>query len=123
MKTRIIIALLILVGIGGYAFYESRNLLRGPVITIDQPVTGATFNSPITDIKGRVQNMVQISMNDRKISVDESGNFQEKYVLSNGNNVVKVTAEDRFGRKKDVLVEIIYNEPSESLVLRSQNIQ
>lgn len=123
MKTRIIIALLILVGIGGYAFYESRNLLRGPVITIDQPVTGATLNSPVTDIKGRVQNMVHISMNDRPISVDEAGNFQEKYVLSNGNNVVKVTAEDRFGRKKDALIEIIYNEPSESLVLRSQHIQ
>lgn len=123
MKTRIIIATLILVGIGGYAFYESTDLRRGPVITIDQPVTGATFNSPVTDIKGRVENMVHISMNDRAISVDEAGNFQEKYVLSNGNNVVKVSAKDRFGRKKDVLVEIIYNEPSESLVLRSQHIQ
>lgn len=117
MKIRTIIAIIIFIGIGGYASFESRNLIMGPVITIEAPATGSTSNSPITNIKGHGRNIAHISLNDRPISTDELGNFEEKYVLSVGNNIVKVSAKDRFGRKNDVLVEIIYNEPGESFVL------
>jgi hypothetical protein len=118
MTIRFIIAAVILTGIGGYAFYESRNIRTGPVITVETPATGSVSNSAITLIKGSVENSVRLKMNDRDIAVDEHRVFNEKFVLSDGSNVVKISAEDRFGRTTETLVEILYNEPIDSLVKR-----
>lgn len=108
---RVAIITLLVAGIGGYALYESRNLLRGPVIVIDEPLDGRTSYASVTDIKGRAQNIVRIRMNDQDISVNESGAFQEKFALSNGDNTVKISAEDRFGRTAEVFIQILYAEP------------
>lgn len=115
---KFIIAVVILAGIGGYTFYEFRYVRQGPFIAIDSPINGKIVSTPVADITGRVQNMNRIRMNDRDIAVNEQGVFNEKFVLSNGSNVVKVVAEDRFGRQSEALVEITYNEPSESLSKR-----
>lgn len=112
------IIVLILLGIGGYTLYESRNLLLGPIITIEEPESGALSISPVTNIKGRVKNTSHIKMNDRDITIDEEGVFEEKFVLSEGKNVVKVSAEDRFGRQSDVFIEISYSGAPERLVKR-----
>ena len=118
MTLRIVIAVLVIAGIGGYALFESRNLIRGPIVTIEEPTNGKLFQTSVARVKGHAQNIVKISMNDREISVDEHGFFNEKYVLSKGSNVVKISAEDRFGRQDDTLVEIYYTEPNETLVQR-----
>lgn len=115
MIIRVTVAIVLLAGIVGYALYESENLLRGPIIVIENPVNGATSNTSVVDIKGMAKNIVRISLNDRNISVDESGVFQEKYALFNGRNIIKVSAEDRFGRLSESFVEILYAEPEKPL--------
>lgn len=115
MIIRVTMAAVLLAGIVGYALYESKNLLRGPIIMIEKPIDGATSNASVIDIKGRAENIVRISLNDRNISVDESGVFQEKYALFNGRNIIKVSAEDRFGRHSESFVEILYAEPEKPL--------
>ena len=112
------LAVLLLAGIGVYALYESRILWRGPIIIIEKPISGATSFASVADIKGLAKNIVRISLNDRNISVDESGVFQEKFALFGGRNIIKVSAEDRFGRQTESLIEILYVEPSESIVRR-----
>ncbi len=115
---RFIVAIIALVGIGGYAFYESKDLREGPVVMIDFPLNGKVSSTAVTDITGRAKNIVKLKMNDREISMNEHGDFKEKFVLSDGSNVVKIAAEDRFGRKTEKLVEILYNEPSGTLTQR-----
>ncbi len=109
LSVRITIAIVILLGIGGYTFYEFRNLLLGPVIVVETPASGSETNTPVTDIKGHAKNITRISMNDRDITVDAQGDFEEKFVLSQGNNIIKLAGVDRFGRHKDVFVEVLYN--------------
>lgn len=125
MSGRILIRFLAIIiaitGISGYAFYESRNLLRGPILTISTPQSGAVSNSPVTSITGQVENSVSIKMNDRDITTDPTGRFQEKFVLSEGTNVVKVAAVDRFGRTAEKYVQILYNEPGQSLTQRDSS--
>jgi len=118
INIRIAIAIFVLIGISGYTFYEFRNLLRGPVITIESPTNGSVFRSPVTEVKGTAQNMMHISMNDRDISVDENGVFLEKFALSKGSNIIKVSARDKFGRNQDVFLEVLYNGASETLTQR-----
>ncbi len=118
INIRITVVVFVLAGISGYTCYEFRNLFRGPIIVIESPKSGATFQSPVTEIKGSAHNMMHISMNDRDISVDENGTFNEKFALSKGSNIVKVSAKDKFGRHQDVFVEVLYNGPSETLTQR-----
>lgn len=115
MTVRVAITVVLLAGIVGYALYESENLLRGPIITIEKPIDGTTSDTSVIDIKGQTKNIVRISLNDRNISVDESGAFQEKYALFSGRNIIKVSAEDRFGRRSESFVEILYAESEKPL--------
>lgn len=111
MKSRItvrsVIVTLALCVIAGYTLYESRNLINGPTISIEQPSNGYSTIESIIEVKGQVKNISFISINDRKITVDESGWFKEKILLSVGYNVVKITVNDKFGRAKETLVEVI----------------
>jgi len=118
MLARIVIVCLVLVGIGSYSVFEFRYIIGGPKINIETPTNGEISKTSVADIKGHAANISRINMNGRDISVNEEGQFQEKFVLANGSNVVKISAEDRFGRKNEKLVEIFYTEPGEPLVLR-----
>lgn len=110
INIRISIALIILLGITAYTGYEFRNLVLGPIIIVDAPENGAEVETPVTSIKGRTKNITRIRMNDRDISVDAQGEFEEKFVLSEGNNIIKLAGQDRFGRQKDIFIEVLYNE-------------
>lgn len=117
MLTRILIIVLALAGISGYAFFESRNLIRGPVIVVEEPNSGTLMRSATAQIKGWTKNISNISLNDRNITVNEQGQFDEKVALAQGLNVIKISAKDKFGRSKDVFVELIHKE-GEELVVR-----
>ncbi len=109
INIRISITLFVLLGITAYTGYEFRNLILGPVIIIETPKNGTEVKTPVTNIRGHAKNIARISMNDRDISVDAQGEFEEKFVLSEGSNIIKLAGQDRFGRKKDVFVEVLYN--------------
>lgn len=116
INIRISVAIIILLGITAYTGYEFRNLALGPVIIIEAPENGAEVKTPVTNIRGRVKNITHISMNDRDISVDAQGEFEEKFVLSQGSNIIKLAGQDRFGRQKDVFIEVLYNDTTANSV-------
>lgn len=107
---RSIIAILVLTAIGGYALYESRNIINGPLLKLVEPTNGLSTSDSTIEIKGQTENISSISINDRKITVDEAGWFQEKVLLSLGYNVIKISVYDRFGREKKTLMELVRKE-------------
>ncbi|MEK7185247.1 MAG: hypothetical protein AAB726_01365 [Patescibacteria group bacterium] len=117
-KVRVSIIALICVAIAGYALYEARNIIAGPVIFVDEPTNGATTRQSLLEVRGRTKNISSITLNDRPITVDESGIFKEEITLTTGYNVAKVSGQDRFGRQKEILVEIIREESLDGLVTR-----
>ncbi len=110
---RSITVTLVLFIIGGYAAYESRNLINGPGLEIKEPTSGFTTENSVVEIVGKVKNISFISLNDRQITVDEAGWFKEKVILSSGYNIFKISVHDKFGREKERLVELILKEPNE----------
>ena len=116
-NVRLSAAIIVFAVIAGYAFYEARNIIIGPVISIEQPINGVTTKQSFLEVRGRTKNISSITLNDRPITVDEDGVFREDITLADGYNVAKVTGKDRFGRQKEVLVEIIRKEV-DSLVVR-----
>lgn len=90
-----------------YAYYQTRNLLSGPTIEIISPGNGKVFAEPLVEIVGVAKNSSRITLNDRPILIDETGNFKEKLLLSDGYNIIDFKAEDRFGEKINKTLEVI----------------
>ena len=101
----VVFFLLILFGYGGY---EVWNYATGPKITVFAPKNGVVVNESLLVIEGQVKNAKKITLNDRPIVIDEAGNFNEKILLSYGYNVLTLEAEDRFGKKDERELQIVY---------------
>ena len=110
LSLKILTGSLFLFLILGYSLYQSRNLLMGPVITINEPKNGSTTEEQMIKIAGAAKNIKSISLDDRPIFIDEAGSFSEKLLLSNGYNIIKISAWDKFDKKTDRLIEVVYRQ-------------
>jgi hypothetical protein len=105
---KIICVSLLLLFIFGYTGYEIQKIVFGPKIDVTSPINGSTVTNSFTEIVGTAKNINNISLNDRKIFVDEQGNFKENVLLSYGYNSLKINATDKFGRNTEKVIEVIY---------------
>jgi hypothetical protein len=119
---KILILVCTLIGIGGYSYFESRNIVNGPMISISEPQNGAVIKVPLVEIKGKTKNISSISLNDRQITVDDKGEFKEKLLLSSGYNIIKLKVQDRFGREKNTLLELMLKDEAEGLAQKNNSI-
>ncbi len=103
-----IIICLFLCALFGYGIFEVWNYATGPKITISSPANGSVVSESLTLIAGKIKNTKEITLNDRPIVVDENGNFSEEILLSYGYNVLKLEAQDRFGKKTEEILQVIY---------------
>lgn len=92
--------------LAGYALWQARLLVSGPVILIT-PLPIVQTDRVVT-IAGQAQNITGITLNDRTIFTDTKGYFSETLVLENGYSVVTVTGTDRYGRTKQVEQLFVY---------------
>ncbi len=91
-------------------FFQSKEYLEGPTIYITNPINGSTFSEPLLNIEGVAKSVSFITLNDRQIFVDENGKISEKLLLQNGNNIILIKAVDRFQRKVEKKLEIVYKQ-------------
>jgi hypothetical protein len=94
----------------GYSLFQAQKLISGPIIDIYTPQNGATYNQTLIEIDGRAQNISYINLDDRKIFIDKDGYFKEKVLLSQGLNVIKLDARDKFDATTEKKLEVILKE-------------
>ncbi len=94
-----------------YGLFNARNLLIGPTIEIFSPTkyTVETDNNVLT-ISGKTKNIAFISLNEKPISIDTEGVFQEKLLLSPGSNTIEIKGKDRFKQETKEIVKIYYKQ-------------
>jgi capsule polysaccharide export protein KpsE/RkpR len=92
----------------GYALFQARNIILGPVIEIRSPQNGASLDNSLVEIKGKAKNISRISMNGNQIFTDNEGMFSEKLLLSYGYNIITIKVQDRFNRELERKLELIY---------------
>jgi hypothetical protein len=105
---KIITISIVLLCFFGYTAYEIQKVLFGPQIKVTAPLNGSLVSSSSVEIIGIAKNIKDISLDDRKIFIDEQGNFKEELLLSYGYNAISIKAEDKFGRKTEKIIEVIY---------------
>lgn len=105
---KLLIATTLVVVFVGYTLYEIQKVILGPRVEVLSPKNGSLVSNSFTEIIGNAKNITEISLNDRKIYVDEQGDFKEELLLSYGYNVLVIKAKDKFGRETEKVLEVIY---------------
>ena len=106
IRWAVIVTIIVLISI--YSLYEAQRLIQGPQINILGPQNGSIVGQSLISITGSVQNINRLKLNDRDIFQDEQGNFSEKLLLSYGYNSLKLDGWDKFGRKTEKVIQMIY---------------
>jgi len=94
----------------GYSIFQAQKIIHGPVINIYSPKNGQTFNQGLIEIEGRAKNISYLYMNDKPIFTDKTGYFKEKFILSTGYNVIKLSGTDKFKKYTEKKLELILKE-------------
>ena len=98
-----------------YTFFISKDLVFGVkiidvniVTTEALPMNFIGKASGIRKITGNAKNAIYLTLNDRPISVDQKGNFDETIALLSGYNVISIKAKDEFGNSNEKNYKLIY---------------
>jgi len=96
-----------------FIFINSMDLMFGVKIknvNIDglPAQTGIKVENNVLEITGVAKNAVNLTLNDREISVDKNGNFSESIILSLGYNIITIKAKDKFGNVDEKDYKLIY---------------
>ncbi len=111
---KIILTLVVISIVVGYSYSRSKNFITGPTITMISPQTGIGVSKSLLEIQGIASSISYISINDRQIFTNEDGEFKEKLLLFPGYNIISIKASDKFDRKIEKTLEIIYKAPIEN---------
>ncbi|MEY4602277.1 MAG: hypothetical protein RL292_218 [Candidatus Parcubacteria bacterium] len=92
----------------GYSIFQAQKILGGPKITVLSPINGATYTTALIEIKGVAKNTSTLLLNDRPLYTDKAGNFSDTLLPTEGYNIIKLEAKDKFGARTEERIEIIY---------------
>ena len=104
------LVLIILLAVLGYGYSKMKNFLNGPKISVTTPENGATAGTSTEVIRGMAKNVSSLSLDDRPIFVDEQGNFSEIVALLPGYNILSLKGTDKFGKKTELLLQLVLKE-------------
>lgn len=105
-RMKFVIFSLAILLLSSYSLFQAKNLILGPVLSIDTPVSGETLNESVITVTGKARNISHITLNDSAIYVDEKGSFKEKMIIPSGYSIIKLSVTDRFGRTETKLIEV-----------------
>ena len=91
-----------------FAIFQSKNLIAGPKIIMDEPLNGKIYQESLVKISGKASNVSEIKLNGRNIFIDEEGLFEEEVLLSYGYNMIILEAKDRFDRKTKKELKLVF---------------
>ncbi|MFZ2072071.1 MAG: hypothetical protein WA101_03435 [Minisyncoccia bacterium] len=91
-----------------YAFFTSKELIFGIKIKNVNLVDNSVMTENIVKVTGNAKNAIKLTLNDREISVDQKGNFEETISLLLGYNIITIKAKDKFGNSDEKNYKLIY---------------
>ena len=92
----------------GYAYSRARAIINGPRITVTSLTDGEIFTDPLIHVTGSAPKSITLTLNDRPISIDISGNFDESLLLPPGYTIITLDSADKFGKKDHKSYQVYY---------------
>jgi len=110
---RILLLIILFLFIIIYAFFRSKDLIFGVKIKNVNLNNGEKVTENIQKITGNAKNAIGLTLNDREVSIDQQGNFNETISLLPGYNIINIKAKDKFGNSDEKNYQLIYSVPAE----------
>jgi hypothetical protein len=107
-KIVLVVSILFLVLVGLYFWREIGFLIKAPSLEVTQPPTDITLTQDNFEIIGNTDPVVYLTVNNEEVYIDKKGNFRTEIELSEGLNIIKIKAKNRFGRTNEIIRRIIY---------------
>ncbi len=98
---------LLFVVIIGYAYFRSSGVIKGVRIVVEGLEDGQTVATSNIVVKGHAKHAVKLTLNDRPITTDEEGAFYESLLLPPGYTIIKLHAEDKFGKTVEKTLQLV----------------
>ncbi|OGZ06462.1 MAG: hypothetical protein A2845_06100 [Candidatus Lloydbacteria bacterium RIFCSPHIGHO2_01_FULL_49_22] len=95
-----------------YAYYQSRSIIAGPLISLSEPENNMTSTTSLIMVRGVATRAKEITLQGRQIFIDLDGRFAEQLLLSPGYNIIELTARDTQGRQMIKDLELVYQAPA-----------
>ncbi|PCI30654.1 hypothetical protein COB52_01300 [Candidatus Kaiserbacteria bacterium] len=102
-----------------YGYFEARNLLWGPQISLGTQ-EAITVDTELIEISGTVKNVIEITLSGRSVLISDEGVFSEELLLSEGLNEFIFEAKDKFGREKTEILEVVYKPSPNTDIIEEQ---
>ena len=103
------IILLFLV-ISGYGIWRSRDLLFGIKITTSGITDGMTETNSVLDFYGNVRHANGLTINSMIVPLAQNGTWHDILALLPGENVITITARDKFNRTISKQFHVYYQQ-------------
>ena len=97
-----------------FVFFRTKDVVLGVkikdvnIVPEALPMDSIGKASGIRKVTGNAKNAVNLTLNDRAISVDQEGNFNETIVLLSGYNIISIYARDEFGNSDEKNYKLMY---------------
>jgi len=106
-KLTLVGGILVISLIFGYLWHQLNYLVSPPIIKITQPASDLITNEEFTEVSGRTESNVYLTINGKEVYVDKEGHFQDKINLESGLNILKIEARDRLGKINTVIRRVM----------------
>ena len=100
-----------------YAYFQSREYLRGPILIVEEPSNGFLATTSLIFIAGRSKNISFLTLNGKQNFTNEQGRFRESLLLEEGYSIMTLEAKDRFGHTATKKLELVYKPKSAEIVI------
>ncbi|OGZ44597.1 MAG: hypothetical protein A3J55_01815 [Candidatus Ryanbacteria bacterium RIFCSPHIGHO2_02_FULL_45_17b] len=96
--------------VGFYFIYQLRDWILLPKLTVDVPADGALLQGPDVVVEGNATPSVRLTVNGVVAYNEENGHFHTVLLLPAGLHTIEVVAENRFGRIRSVMRQVVVEE-------------
>lgn len=103
---QVLFVVLVLICIGAYFLFQSKDVREGPIILVEKPQNGFVSQNPLIEISGTAEHIAFITLNDKNIFLDENNSFNEKLLIPPGVSIIKLQGKDKFEKSTEVKIHV-----------------
>jgi hypothetical protein len=107
-KISLVLFTLFLALVAIYFYREVCFLIKPPKLEIIQPPADISVMQKNFEIIGKTEPTAFLKINDQETYLDPAGNFKKELNLSQGLNIIKIEAKNRFNKSNIIIRRIIY---------------
>ena len=94
-------------------FFQYRAIVSPPNLNVESPLEGARLTSVSLDVKGTTDRDAVIKINNKQITVGDSGAFTENFNLQPGSNTLIIESTSKHGKKRTITRTVTVEEKTE----------